>query len=111
MTAGSTPSGPTPGHPEQRRLLDFAALAGRLRVAGGVLAVLALVGVIVEGLRTGLTFGAMLKWSGILVAAFLAVAALLVAYHAYRGAGAAQRRGERLSGPDVGLTPPRRPPE
>jgi len=84
---------------------------GRLRVAAGLLAVCAVVGIIVDGLRSGLTFAVMVRWVGIFAVAMLVVAAGLVAIHAFRGAERAQRRGESLSGPDVGLIPPRRPRE
>ncbi|MGH8932603.1 MAG: hypothetical protein ACRDZO_18760 [Egibacteraceae bacterium] len=95
----------------EARLLDFRALVGRLRVAAGLLALCAVVGVIVDGLRSGLTFAVMVRWVGIFAVAMLVVAAGLVAIHAFRGAERAQRRGESLSGSDVGLIPPRRPRE
>jgi hypothetical protein len=90
-------------------LLDFRALAGRIGGAAIVLGVLAVVGVIVDGLQSGLTFAVMVRWTGAFVLGLLLVAAVLGAVHALRGADTAQRRGESLSGPDVGLIPPRRP--
>jgi hypothetical protein len=93
---------------ERRRLLDFPALAGRLQTAAGVLAVVAVVGAIVEALIDGLNFGLLLRWATLYVVALLFAAAVVVALHAYRGAETAQERGERLSGRDVGLAPPRR---
>ena len=92
-------------------LLDFGALAGRLRTAAGVLGFLSVVGVIVDGLRSGLEFAMMIRWAVAFVLGMVVVTAVLVTIHALRGADAAQRRGESLSGPDVGLVPPRRPPE
>lgn len=98
------------GHAD-RAVLDIPALLARLRVCAMLLAVLAVAGLIFEGLVTGLAFTVMVRWAAILVAAVLVCAAVLVALDALRGADAAQRRGERLSGDDVGLIPPRRPRE
>ena len=92
-------------------LLDFGALAGRLRVAAAVLGVITVAGVILDGLRSGLAFAMMVRWAGAFVVGMVVVTAVLVALHALRGADTAQRRGESLSGPDVGLVPPRRPRE
>lgn len=92
------------------RPVDFSALARRLQTVAGVLGVLALGGAILEGLLSGLTFAVLITWAVGYVAAVLLVAGVLVALHAYRGADAAQRHGRRLSGPDVGLLPRRRPP-
>lgn len=89
-------------------LMDFRALARRLGGAAAVLGVVAIVGVVVDGLQSGLTFGVMVRWTGAFALGLLLVTAVLVAVHALRGADAAQRRGESLSGPDVGLMPPRR---
>ncbi|MGH8910735.1 MAG: hypothetical protein ACRD0K_30630 [Egibacteraceae bacterium] len=89
-------------------LVDFRRLAGRLRGAAGLLGVVAVAGVIVDGLRSGLTFAVMVRWMGVFVLGMLVVTAVLVALHALRGADAAARRGESLSRPDVGLVPPRR---
>jgi hypothetical protein len=89
-------------------IVDFGALAGRLRVAAVVLAVVTVVGVIVDGLRSGLEFALMVRWAAAFVLGMVVVTAVLVAIHALRGAGTAQQRGEPLSGPDVGLVPPRR---
>ena len=74
------------------------------------LAVLALVALVVDGLANGLSFAIMARWAGVFLLAMTLSAAVLVAVHALRGADDAQRRGERLSGGDVGLIPPRRPP-
>ncbi|MGH8885042.1 MAG: hypothetical protein ACRDYX_07700 [Egibacteraceae bacterium] len=90
-------------------LLDFRALAGRLGGAAAVLGVVAVVGVVIDGLQSGLTFAVMVRWTGVFVLGLLLVVAVFVAAHALRGADAAQRRGDSLSGPDVGLVPPRRP--
>lgn len=94
---------------EPPRLLDFAALAARLRTVTVVLAVLAVAATVIDGLLGGLTFGVMLRWAGVFVVAMLLCAGVSVAVQALRGVDAAQRRGERLSGGDVGLVPPRRP--
>lgn len=94
-----------PGH----RLLDYPRLAGRLRVSTVVLAMIAFAGAVVEGLADGLSFAVIGRWAGLFVVSAMLVAAVLVAAHAYRGADRAQRGGERLSGDDVGLLPPRRP--
>lgn len=91
----------------EQRLLDFPALARRLQGVAGVLAVVAVVGAVVEALLVGLYFSLLIRWASGFVAALLIATAITVALHAYRGADSAQRRGERLSGPDVGLLPPR----
>ncbi|MGH8904162.1 MAG: hypothetical protein ACRDYA_21390 [Egibacteraceae bacterium] len=89
--------------------LDFRALGARLRGAAAVLGAVAVVGVVIDGLQSGLTFAVMVRWTGAFILGLLLVAAGFVAVHALRGADTAQRRGESLSGPDVGLVPPRRP--
>lgn len=94
---------------DERGIVDYGPLAGRLGTAAAILAALAFVGVVVEGVRSGLTFALMFRWAALFVVAFLLVAAVQTAGHALGGAGRAQRRGERLSGPGVGLVPPRRP--
>jgi hypothetical protein len=93
---------------EPPRLVAFSAVAGWVRVGAGVLAVLALIGVVVDGLVNGLTFGVMVRWLSLLVVGILLLAGVSAAVSAVRGASAVQRRGERLSGEDVGLLPPRR---
>ena len=93
---------------ESGSLLDNRVLGARLVVAAGALGVLAVGGMVVEGLVSGLTFGTMLRWAGLFAVAMLVTSALLVAFGALRGAGRAQRRGERLSGSDVGVLPPAR---
>lgn len=92
-------------------LLDFGALGERLRSAAGLLGVIAVAGVMVDGLRSGLTFAVMVRWGTAYVIGLLLVAAVLVAVQALRCADMAQRRGESLSGADVGLVPPRPPRE
>jgi hypothetical protein len=100
--------------PEQGRrrgeagLVDFRVLASRLGGAAAVLGLAAVVGVVIDGLQSGLTFAVMVRWTGAFALGLLVVSAVFVAVHALRGADAAQRRGESLSGPDVGLIPPRR---
>ena len=90
------------------KLIDIAALAVRLRYVAGGLAVLALVGAVVDGLRNGLTFSLLARWIALLAFFLVIAAALLVAIQALRGAGHAARRGQRLAGRDVGLIPPKR---
>jgi hypothetical protein len=90
------------------RLVSFGALAGWVRIGAGVLAVLALIGVVVDGLMSGLSFGLMVRWLSLLVVGILLLTGVSAAVTAVRGASAAQRRGERLSEHDVGLLPPRR---
>ncbi|HUH07156.1 MAG TPA: hypothetical protein VML96_05035 [Egibacteraceae bacterium] len=92
----------------QQRLLDLPAFARRLRVAAAALAVLALIGAAVDGMLTGLEFAGLLQWFGLFLVALVVVGAILVAVDAYRGADRAQRQGQRLSGRDVGMLPPRR---
>lgn len=94
----------TPGE----RVVEFPPLAGRLRAAAVVLAVATLLAMVVDGVVRGLSFGAMVVWLSVFVVSFLITAAAMVALHALRGADRAQRRGERLSGDDVGLVPRRR---
>lgn len=89
----------------------FNDLATRLARAAVLLAVLALAGAVIEALRNGLTFGLLVRWGAGYIAVLLIAAALLVAVHAAARMRAAQRRGERLSGEDVGLLPPRKEPE
>jgi hypothetical protein len=89
-------------------LLDFRALAGRLGGVAAVLGVVAVLGIVIDGLQSGLTFAVMVRWTGTFVLGLLLVAAVFVGVHALRGANAAHRRRESLSGPDVGLVPPRR---
>lgn len=93
---------------QESALLAFGPLLARLQTAAGVLAVLALAAIVVDGLRNGLSFAIMGRWIGVYVAAMLVASAVAVAVHALGGAGRAQRRGERLSSPDVGLAPRRR---
>jgi sugar phosphate permease len=88
-------------------LVDFKALAVRLRTAAGILGIFAVLGVVVDGLRIGLTFAVMVRWAGVFVLGMLVVTAVLVALHALRGADTAARRGESLSGPDIGVVPRR----
>lgn len=91
---------------EKGPVLDPAALAVRLRMLAVVVGALSLVGVVADGLAAGLTFAVLARWVGIALAALLVLSAIVVAVDALQGVGEAQRRGERLSGGDVGLTPP-----
>lgn len=101
-------SEPSPQDPIRPiRPIGFPALAGWVRTGAAVLAVLTLIGVVVDGLVSGLTFALMLRWLSLLLAGIVLLAGISAAVHALRGAQAAQRRGERLSGDDVGLLPPR----
>jgi hypothetical protein len=88
-------------------LLDFAALGGRLRRVLPVLTALAVLGAGIEALGAGVSPTLVVRWASILVALVLAALAVLTGLHALDGADRAQRRGERLSGGDVGLMPPR----
>lgn len=90
------------------RVVEFPPLAGRLRATAAVLAVGTLLAMVVDGVVRGLSFGAMVVWVSVFVVTFLISAAVTVALHALRGADRAQRRGDRLSGDDVGLVPRRR---
>lgn len=89
-------------------IVAFGPLAGRIGTAAGVLAVLAFVGVVIQGVQQGLSFGLMGRWGALWLIAVAFSAALLAAVHALGGANRAQRRGERLAGHDVGLWPSRR---
>jgi hypothetical protein len=94
--------------PDRRAEPGPLALAGWFRTAAGVLAVLALVAVVVDGVVNGLSFGLMVRWTGLLIAALVLLAGVAAAVSAVRGAAAAGRRGDSLSEGDVGLLPPRR---
>lgn len=102
---------PVPGDVGDDGGPDIGPLGRRLWTAATILGGLALVAVVVDSLflsEGGLSFGVMARWGGAGLALFVLVAAALVGLHAYRGADAAQRRGERLAGDDVGLLPGRR---
>jgi hypothetical protein len=103
VSEGASPE-PTP------RLVEFTPLAGRLRAVAAWLAVVTLLAIVVDGMVRGLSFGVMVLWLSLFLAGLLVAVAVLVALHALRGAGAAQRRGERLAGDDVGLLPRGRSP-
>lgn len=90
------------------RLGDFPSLGTRLRTLATGLAVAALLAIVVDGMVRGLSFASMVLWVSVFAVCLLVGAAVSVALHALRGAGTAQRRGERLSGDDVGLFPRRR---
>lgn len=90
-----------------RALVDFSIVPRRLRTAAGVLAAVTLGGCIVDGALRGLTFQLMGRWAGAFAVTFLIAAAVITALHAAVGADRASRRGERLSSPDVGITPRR----
>ena len=87
------------------RLVEFTPLAGRLRGIAAWLAVATLLAIVVDGMVRGLSFASMILWLSVFVAGLLIATAVAVALHALRGAGAAQQRGERLAGDDVGLLP------
>lgn len=89
-------------------LVDFAAIPRRLQSVAGVVAALALVGCVVDGALNGLTFALMGRWVGIFVVGMVLGMAVMTALHALGGADRAGQRGERLSAPDVGLSPRRR---
>ena len=91
--------------PDHEPLVDFDALRGRV---GGVLVPLAglsLLGAVVDGAIRGLTFALLGRWAGIFILVTIFAIAVLTAMHALAGAGRAERRGERLASPDVGLSP------
>lgn len=108
ITAGGDEEPVGRGGAHGRQLVDFGTVGAVMRPAAAVLALGALAGVVWEGLTEGLTFGVLARWGGLLVAGLLVVAAVATALSALRGMGRAQRRGERLAGRDVRLTPPRR---
>lgn len=90
------------------QLVDFAVVAGRLPGVAAVAAAVCVIGAVVDGLRVGLSFAVLARWASIFAGLVLLGFVLVVAMSAYRGATAAQRRGERLSAPDVGPMPSRR---
>lgn len=94
--------------PRGERLLDFPSLGARLRALATVLAVATLVAIVVDGMVRGLSFASMVLWLSVFAACLLVGTAVGVGLHALRGAGQAQRRGERLAGDDVGILPRRR---
>ncbi len=106
---GPEPEAPAAGAPDPAPLIDFAAVAGRLRRVAAVAAVLAVVGATIDAVVSGLTVALVARWLLAFAGAALLGGAVVVALSALRGADRAQRRGERLAGDDVGLAPPRRP--
>ncbi|CAN5362216.1 hypothetical protein BH23ACT9_BH23ACT9_16350 [soil metagenome] len=91
--------------PDPPPLVDFDALPRRLQTVAGVVGALALVGCVVDGALNGLTFALMARWAGLFVVGLLLGMAVMTALHALGGADRAGVRGERLSSPDVGLSP------
>lgn len=89
-------------------LLDFTALARRLRVLAAAVGVLACGGVVVEVALGTAIVPAAVRWTTGGLVVLVVGAAVLVALQAYRAADTAQRRGERLTAGDVGFLPPRR---
>lgn len=59
---------------------------GPLRAAATLLAVVALAGIVVDGLANGLSFAVMVRWVGGAALALVVAALLLTAYRALRGA-------------------------
>ncbi|HWH32727.1 MAG TPA: hypothetical protein VNU01_08645 [Egibacteraceae bacterium] len=94
---------------EQQRLIDFEALTEQLRKAVAAIGMAAFVGAVAQTLRSGVDAGALLRWLTAFIALSVLAGAVLVAWHAYRGAVRSHGRGERLSGEDVGVVPPRAP--
>ena len=92
---------------QDRPLVDFSDVPGRLQTTAGALAALAVLGCVVDGVLNGLTFALMGRWAGIFVVLTLAATAVITALHALGGAGRAEERGERLASPDVGIAPRR----
>ena len=93
--------------PDPPPLVDFAVIPRRLQSVAGIVGGLALLGCVVDGVINGLTFALMGRWFGIFVLGMVAGVAVLTALHAAGGADRAGRRGDRLSAPDVGLSPRR----
>ncbi|MEE8601040.1 hypothetical protein [Euzebya tangerina] len=96
-----------PAESEPDALVDFTQVPRRLQTAVVVSAALALLGCVVDGAINGLTFALMGRWGGIFVLVALLSGAAVTAIHALGGADRAGQRGERLAGPDVGLSPRR----
>ena len=95
------------GAKQHEPLIDLDALAkrvGRVALGAVVLGLLAAVLAAFTGVNSILSF--------LFVAAIVLVVGVvaLVAVSALKGADRAQKRGERLSGDDVGLLPTRREP-
>ena len=86
-------------------LVDFVALRRRVGATMMPLAGLCLLGAVVDGAIRGLTFELLGRWFGMFVLLAVLVSAVATALHALSGASRAEQRGERLSSPDVGLTP------
>jgi hypothetical protein len=91
-----------------RQLVDFGDLARRLRMVATATAAVALAGMLANGALRGFGTGLLVGWASLYVVAVLLGTAVLTGLHAVRGVNEATRRGERLSGADVGLLPPRR---
>lgn len=92
---------------QDRTVAGFGRVADRVRVAAAVIAVLVFVGAVADGVVGGLSFAGLARWAGVFLAAVLAATAVAVALDAYGRADAAQRRGDRLTGDDVRVLPPR----
>jgi hypothetical protein len=92
---------------QPRPLVDFSDVPGRLQTTAGIIAALAVIGCVVDGALNGLTFALMAKWAGLFAVTLLVTTAVVTAFHALGGADRADKRGERLSSPDVGISPRR----
>lgn len=92
---------------QPRPLVDFSDVPGRLQTSAGIIAALVVIGCVVDGALNGLTFALMGKWAGLFAVLMLAATAVVTAFHALGGADRADKRGERLSSPDVGISPRR----
>lgn len=93
--------------PPESPLVDFGEMPRRLQSVAGVAGAVALVGCVVDGALNGLTFALMGRWAGVFGIGLVAGMAVMTAVHALGGADRAGKRGERLSSPDVGLSPRR----
>jgi hypothetical protein len=93
--------------PAEPALVDFSVVPRRLQTVGMVLAALALLGCVVDGVVNGLTFALMGRWVGLFAVVMLVATAVTTALHALGGADRAGKRGVRLASPDVGIGPRR----
>lgn len=94
---------------EHKPLIDFPALAEQLRKAVVAIGTAAVVGAVAQTLRSGPDGATLLRWLTAFVALSVLAGAILVSWYAYKGAVRTHGRGERLSGDDIGLLPPRPP--
>lgn len=89
-------------------ILQFSDLVRQVRWVAVVVAGLTAVVVAADAVLSGPSLVAAVQWVGAGLALVLSISTVLAVVHALRGMDAAQKRGERLSGDDVGWRPPRR---